>query len=112
MTAIKYKDKVLVCIGIEVVDQIITLAENPSTELSKKFEEQSTRLDLQESHMAAQRKIIDKYVAKNHDALTWLAKATMKRKRAALELSPARLGRQRGAGLSAPILQAVQEARE
>ena len=50
--------------GVEIVDRIIKLVQKPMEELKKEFREQAVKLDLRESQLADERKIVDKYVAK------------------------------------------------
>ena len=95
--------------GVEVVDQVIALVEEPTADLNKMFADHAATLDLQESQLAPQRKIIDEYISSHRAELAKRATATMKRKRT--PASPARQGKQRGAALSAPIVEAVEEAR-
>ena len=95
--------------GVEVVDQVIALVEEPTAHLSRKFADHAATRDLQESQLAAQRKVIDEYISSHRPKLAKRATAAMKRKRA--PASPAKQGKQRGAALSAPIVEAVEEAK-
>ena len=80
--------------GVEVVDQVIALVEEPTADLSKKFADHAATLDLQESQVAAQQKVIDEYISSHRPELAKRATTAMKRKRA--PASPARQGKQRG----------------
>ena len=61
--------------------------------------------------MATQCKAIEEYISKHRSELTKLATASMKHKRDALGASTAK-SRSKEAGLLAPIVQALQGARE